>query len=395
MPLGDPEFKRDPQSHYARLRRDHPVASVRLPGRRRAWIVSRYDDVVNGLQDRRLVKDPRNVPGRGAQTPWTPGFLAPLTQNMLDLDGSDHRRLRDLVQPAFTRARIEAMEPRVHALVDSLIDRVENDRQMSLVEDFALPIPATIIAELIGAPVEDFPRFHRWSNAMVGADSSAFGRIKAIPSVLSFLRYMRNLIRKRRESPSDDLLSDLVRVELEGDQLSEDELIGMVFLLLVAGHETTVHLISGSVLALLERPDQGQQFLESDDRDRSVDELVRFTSPVELATERYAAETIHWHDATIAKGDLVLLSLASANHDPAQFDAPGELRLDRSPNRHVAFGRGLHFCLGAPLARLEAGIAITRLLARCPTLELAVDPADLRWRKSLTLRGLEELPLIW
>lgn len=396
FPLGRPEYKADPFRHYERLRDSNPVARVRLPDRRTAWLVIGYSNVLEGLREPRLVKDPSNVLAGRARAPWMPSFLRPLTKNMLDMDGADHRRLRDLVQPAFTPARITELNDRVQSLVDSLLDAVHRQGRMDVVRDFALPIPATIIAELLGAPVGDYPKFHRWSNAMVGADTSVVGRFVAIPPVVSFLRYMRRLVRRRRQAPRDDLLSILVGFERQGDRLSEDELVGMAFLLLVAGHETTVHLISLGVLALLDNPGEARRLAEGIvPGTEASDELARFTSPVELATERYAAESLSLGGVVIPAGDLVLLCLASANHDPSVFEEPDQLRLDRRPNRHLAFGRGIHFCLGAPLARLEAGLALATLFRRLPNLRLDVEPANLRWRSSLMLRGLHSLPVRW
>jgi cytochrome P450 PksS len=264
---------------------------------------------------------------------------------------------------------------------------------MDVIRDFALPLPTTVIAELLGVPVADRHKFHRWSNAMTRV-STTWQIIGAIPSAWAFLRYIRRIVKLRRADPKDDLISALAQAEEAGDKLNEDELFAMVFLLLVAGHETTVNLIGNSVLALLEHPDQMRK-LRSDSGllKTAVEELLRFISPVELATERYAREDIVIGGVTIPRGAIVYAVLGSANRDDRQFNDPDALDITRHPNPHLAFGLGPHYCLGAPLARLEAQIAIKTLLNRMPDLRLAVTRGALRWRSSLVLRGLESLPV--
>jgi cytochrome P450 len=250
-----------------------------------------------------------------------------------------------------------------------------------------------VIAELLGVPAEDHAKFHRWSNRLVSV-SSGRDMLQALPAALSFVRYLRKLVERRRADPQGDLITALIRAEEAGDKLSEDELLAMAFLLLVAGHETTVNLIASGTLALLEHPEQ----TESLRRDASlvkpaVEELLRYTSPVEMATERYARKDTEIKDTTIPRGGLVLAVLGSANRDERHFEDPDALDLARDPNRHLAFGRGgVHHCLGAPLARMEGQIALNALLRRFPGARLA--PEILRWRRGLFLRGLERLPLI-
>jgi cytochrome P450 PksS len=314
---------------------------------------------------------------------------------MLDLDEPDHARLRALVHRAFAPHLVERLRDRVQALADRLLGEAAGAGRLDLVAGYALPIPATVIADLLGVPPADQHRFHRWTQRMVSA-STPGDFLLALPSLYRLARYVRTLIAARRAAPRDDLLTALVRAEEAGDRLSPDELLGMAVLLLVAGHETTVNLIAGGALALLQHPDQ----LERLRRDPSllpaaVEELLRFTSPVELATERYAREPVEVAGATIPAGDLVLAVLGSANRDPRHFDRPDELDLARAPNRHLAFGQGAHYCLGAPLARLEGQIAFATLLRRLPHLRLAVPPGDLRWRRGLFLRGLQALPVTW
>ena len=286
------------------------------------------------------------------------------------------------------------MRGRIEALTHDLLDRVRGRDGMDLIRDYALPLPTTIIAEMLGIPEADRHGFHRWSNRIVASSSSATGRLMSIPTIWKFMRYIRKLIAARQAAPGDDLLSALVRAKEAGDALSAEELLAMVFLLLVAGHETTVNLIGNGALALMEHPDQMEKLRNNPSLLRTaVEEMLRFHSPVETATERYALTDVAVAGTTIPRGAVVLAAIASANRDERQFPNPDALDVTREPNRHLAFGLGIHFCLGASLARLEGQIAIRNLLDRAPSLRLAVAPGALRWRRGLVLRGLEALPV--
>jgi cytochrome P450 len=398
--LASPRFKANPHPFYARLRAEAPVWRTTLPDKRAAWLVTRYEDVGRVLKDGTFAKDRLNAmdPKQLTKTPWVPSFLKPLERNMLDLDDPDHARLRALVSKAFTPRLIERMRGRIVALCGDLLDAMERERWRKggaeLVADYALPLPATVIAELLGVPTEDHAKFHRWSNRLVSV-SSTRDMVRAVPAALAFVRYLRKLIEKRRADPRDDLVTELIRAEEAGDRLSEDELLAMAFLLLVAGHETTVNLISGSALALLERPEQADALRNDPSLAKpAVEELLRYTSPVEMATERYPREDVEIGGTTIPRGELVLAVLGSANRDERHFEDPNVLDLARDPNRHLAFGRGgVHHCLGAPLARMEGQIALSAFLKRFPEARLAVAPESLRWRRGVFLRGLERLPL--
>ncbi len=404
--LADPDFKANPYPFYARLRADAPVCPVTLPyasgvrvsGRHKqtAWLITRYDDVAMALKDERFAKDKSKVlsPGQAARQPWVPHMFKPLERNMLDLDPPDHTRLRAIVQKAFTPRLVEQLRERIQTLTDDLLDAVEGRGRMDLIRDYALPVPTTIIAQMLGVPAADRHRFHRWSSAIVSSTGSNWRMLKAIPSVMAFMRYIRRLVGSRRADPQDDLVSALVRAEEAGEQLSEDELLAMIFLLLVAGHETTVNLIGNGTLALLRHPEQMER-LRSDPTliKSAVEELLRYDGPLETATERYASEDVTLAGVTIPRGEMVAVVLASANRDERQFKNPDVLDITREPNRHLAFGFGIHFCLGAPLARLEGQIAINTLLRRAPGLRLAAAPGALRWRRGLMLRGLEALPV--
>jgi cytochrome P450 len=392
--LASPRFKADPHPFYARLRAESRVfrTTVRLPMRKPAWLITRYDDVVAVLKDPRFVKDPTRAGKVGLM--WIPGPLRPMTRNMLDLDPPDHTRLRSLVQKAFTPRLVEQLRGRIAELCEGFLAPAIVSGRIELVSGYALPLPMAIITELLGIPNADRRRFHAWSSRMVSV-SQPRDVLLALPAAWMFLRYLRRLVAWRRTRPGDDLLSALLQAEEAGDRLSADELLAMAVLLLIAGHETTVNLIASGTLALLDHPDQLER-LRSDPTliGTAVDELLRYVTPLEIASERYAAEDVELHGQTIPHGDVVLAVLGSANRDATQFVSPDKLDVGRSPNHHLAFGQGVHYCLGAPLARLETQIALNTLLRRVPDVRLAVPAAQLRWRRGLFLRGLERLPLL-
>lgn len=394
--LASPRFKANPFPYFARLRSETPIARVTLPTRESVWLITRYDDVAAVLKDERFVKNTANAmtPEEAARQPWFRKAFQALKRNLLDLDPPEHTRLRALVQKAFTPRLVEEMRPRIQQLTDELLDKVQMRGSMDLIAEYALPVPTTIIAEMLGIPVEDRHKFHRWSNALTSAASSTWGLVRAVPNVLFFMRYLRKVIKQRRADPRDDLISELTRVEEAGEHMSEDELLAMVFLLLVAGHETTVNLIGNGMLALFENPEQLERLRKEPALIRpAVEELLRYSNPVDMATERYARENVTINGTTIRRGEMLYPVILSANRDERQFPNADRLDITREPNRHLSFGQGAHFCLGASLARLEAQVAINTLLRRLPDLRLAVPPEAIRWRRGLVLRGLEALPV--
>jgi len=394
------EFKADPFPYYRRMREVAPVHRVKLPDGKPAWLVTRYDDVVQVLTDERLSKDPFRVLSKEqlASSPRLEKILGPLlmplARHMLNRDPPDHTRLRTLVQQAFSPRLVDRMRGRIQTLSDELLDRAVRRGRMDLIADYALPIPTTVIAEMLGVPVADRHKFHRWSSAMLAAGATRFGLLRAMPSAMLFMRYIRRFIKIRRADLRDDLISALITAKEANERLDDDELLSMILLLIVAGHETTVNLIASGMLALLQHPDQLDRLRNEPTLIKpAVEELLRFTAPVETATERFAREDLELAGVKIAQGDLVLAAIASANRDESQFLDADRLDITREPNRHVAFGLGIHFCLGASLARLEGQTAINALLARTRDLRLAVDPTKLRWRSGLVLRGLKALPV--
>ena len=389
------EFKADPFPFFARLRASEPVYRTTLPDKTVVWLLSRYDDVTALLRDERFTKNRRSAltEEQLRKLPWTPPMFRPLERNMLDLDPPDHTRLRSLVHKAFTPTLVAQIRSRTQTVADELLDRVLSTGKMDLIKDFALPLPMTIITEILGVPKKDHDKFHKWSQAVVSLTSPS-PTLRVIPSVWRFIRYLRQFFKLRRRDPQDDLVSALIEAEEAGDKLNEDELLAMVFLLLIAGHETTVNLIGNGTLALIENPNEMRKLLSELSLVKpAVEELLRYTSPVFTTTERYAREDTMIHDITIRRGEMALGVIGSANRDENVFENPNELQITRDPNRHLSFGQGIHFCLGAPLARMEAQIAFTTLLQRAPDLRLTVPAHSLRWRPSIFLRGLAALPV--
>ena len=386
----DPEFLADPYPTYHRLRAEDPVHHSPLG----FWVLTRYEDVSSVLRDPRFVKEPLAalVAARfGAEVPRGVGL------SMLDRDPPDHTRLRSLVSTAFTPRVVEGLRPRIQQIVDDLVTRAEAAGGMDVIEEFAYPIPVNVICEMLGVPVADHERFRGWSLDIArGLDSIWLPPDSEIPRRSAASRhaisdYFRGLIAQRRASPRNDLLSALIAAEAAGDKLSEEELVATCILLLIAGHETTVNLIGNGMLALLRHPAELRRLRESPGLITSaVEELLRYDGPVQR-TARVASADATIGGRTIAKGDMVMPFIAAADRDPAQFPEPDRLDLSRSDNRHIAFGWGIHFCLGAPLARIEGQIAIDALVRRLPGLELATHEPE--YRQSLTLRGLKTLPV--
>jgi cytochrome P450 len=390
------EFKADSDPFYAQLRREAPVYRTVLPDKQVAWIVTRYDDVAMVLKDERFSKQFKTFfeANPNLKPLWIPKVLLPLMRHMLHSDPPDHTRLRALVQQAFKPTFIERLRLRIRELSDELLTAVGKQPSLDLISRFALPIPATIIAEMLGVPVEDRHKFHTCSGRMMALGGLKFRLLRALPAAWQFTRYLRRLIKSKRAATQDDLLTALVLAEQDGQKLNEDELVAMIFLLLIAGHETTVNLIGNGMLALLDHSDQMQRLRREPELMRSaVEEMLRFTSPVETGTERYAKEDVTISSVTIPRGSLVLAAIASANRDGQHFNNPDEFDIGREPNKYLAFGLGPHYCLGAPLARLEAQIAFTALLERTSEIRLAVTRDKLRWNRGLILRGLQSLPL--
>jgi cytochrome P450 PksS len=397
--IGSAAFKADPLPGCARLRAAAPVVRVPVPfAEGHAYLVTRYEEAAAVLRDERFVKDVRSARAPGdLRLPWAPRSLKPLQHSMLDTDGAEHRRLRRLVQDPFAPRYIAQLEPRVEALAAELLDRLADTAGPDLVAGYALPLPLTVIAEIMGVEDRDRMRFRRWVSTLLGARPSTRPTLRMLlklPDVLAMMRFLRRLIADRRATPRDDLISRLAAPDEQGDRLSDDELVAMVFILLIAGYETTVNLIATGTLLLLRNPDQLVRLREDPALiGHAVEELLRLATPVDHASERYAREDVEIGGVTVPRGSLVLVGVMSANTDGDHFACADRLDLGRAENRHLSFGLGPHYCLGAPLARLEGRIAIGTLVRRFPDLRLAVPPGQLRWRSGLLLRGLVSLPV--
>ncbi|MEV6488349.1 cytochrome P450 [Actinoplanes sp. NPDC051633] len=379
--LTDPAFRADPHPVYAQWRRTGPVRLARLPNGLDAWLVTRYDDARKALADPRLSKAVHAVPGGSVN--------AAVSHHMLAVDPPDHTRLRRLVSATFTARRIEALRPRIEQITDELLDGMAGREQVDLIDAFAFPLPIQVICELLGIPSDDRDDFRAWSNVLVNGAQFDKERPGALTAMIA---YIKALIAQRRETPGDDLLSGLIGVRDQEDRLTEDELSSMVFLLLIAGHETTVNLIGNGAHVLLTDRSRWER-LRADPGllPSAIEEFLRFEGPVETSTFRIATEPLEIGGTTVPAGAVVLVVLLSANRDEQRFPGADDVVLDRSQNPHLAFGHGIHYCLGAPLARLEAQVAFTKLMDRFPDLRPA--GADLSWRPGILIRGLSSLPV--
>jgi cytochrome P450 len=388
--LGDDYFQ-DPYAVHERLRARRPVSKVIMPGGMPAWLITGYAETRAALADPRLCKSP---PG------WRPdpgSVFAFLDAHMLNSDPPDHGRLRRLVSKAFTPRRVEQLRPRITAIAGTFLDAMPARGEVDLLASFAFPLPITVICELMGVPAADRDDFRVWSASIVSSTvpPEVFG-----VHATAMVRYFRDLLAAKRREPADDLLSALIAAREQGegaaagDRLTENELVSMAFLLLVAGHETTVNLIGSGMLDLLLNPSELDRLRVDPTRvGGAVEELLRRASPVNVATPRFATEVIELGGAAIGPGEVVLVALSGANHDPARYPDPHRLDIGRDTSGHMAFGHGIHYCLGAPLARLEAEIAFGALLGRFASIRLAVPAGSLRWRPSALIHGLEALPV--
>jgi cytochrome P450 len=393
-PIWSDETRRDPHALYARLRAEAPIYKAIGPvSGNTFWFFTRYEDCVALLKDQHFIKDADKIMTEAQWAFFSPSnpAEAALNRHMLNLDPPDHTRLRSLVHKAFTPRMIENLQGRVEAISAELLDGIEQAglRQFDLIEQYSYPLPVIVIAELLGIPKDDQDRFRRWTKALL------FGQGDPAQAALEAVAYFNSIFDLRRADPRDDLISGLLAVEEAGDKLDHQELLSMIFLLLVAGHETTVNLITTGMLTLMQHPQQMEQLTAEPARIKTaVEEMLRFHGPVENTLTRWSAGDTDFKGNRIQHGDMVLASLMSANRDEAAFENADTFDIARDPNRHIAFGGGIHYCLGAPLARLEGSVAINALLKRLPGLKLAVPPASLKWNDQITLRGLQALPVV-
>jgi len=392
------DYFRNPAAAIAKLQSAGPVVEVRFPILGRIWTTTTEEMADRVLKDSgtfSMRRDDGNIAGVRW---WMPGIVRTLANHMLSMDEPDHRRLRDIVDEAFRRRAILEMEPRILAIADELADELfAQGIPADLVEGYARQLPLAVICELLGLPFADRVKFTAWAGGFTRF-TGTIGFISMIPKiVVSFYamrRYLERQLEVARESGGEGLIAELVRVEKNGGQISRNEMVSMVFLLLFAGHETTTHLISGSVHELLKNPGL-REWLEEDwsRANLAVEEFLRFLSPVQFTKPRYVRRELELGGIRLKKGEQIIAMLVAANLDPQANAHPEKLDLERRPNRHIAFGTGIHFCLGHQLARIEGICALKALFRRWPKLQLAVDESQIKWRRRPGLRAIEHLPV--
>ncbi|WP_073838779.1 cytochrome P450 family protein [Micromonospora sp. CB01531] len=381
--LTDPDTRTD-------LQKQGPVHRATLPNGMPVWLVVGYDEAVAALNDDNL--STALATGGLDGGALSPDMRDALLKSLTNSDQPDHTRLRRLVSKAFTARRVEAMRPWISRLTDELIDGFAQHDQVDLMAEFAAPLPILVITELLGIPEADRPQVRAWSRTIISRLGMPDFPVRA---ATEFVEYLRDLIAQRRDDPDEGLISALIRARDENDALSANELTATIFLMIVAGHDTTLSLIGNGVYLLMQKPDRAAQ-LRADPSllPAAIEEFLRLESPVPVANFRAAVNSFDIGGTRISAGDLVVISLQAANRNDSQFSDPSRFDLARTKGRHLAFGHGIHFCLGAPLARLEGELAIGTLLKRFPDLRLAVPAAELTWSQAPFIHRLDKLPLL-
>jgi len=387
-------YFRNPAAEIAKLRSAGPVVEVQFPMIGKVWTTTTQDLADRVLKDSETFTIRTGIGGVAGLQWWMPRILWTLANHMLSMDEPDHRRLRDIVDEAFRRRAVLEMEPRILAIADEFASELFADGSPAdLVDRYARTLPLSVICELLGLPFADRPKFTAWASGFTRF-TGTIGLLSLVPNILAMRRYLEGQLEAVRAKGGTGLIAELVRVEKEGGQISRDEMVAMVFLLLFAGHETTTHLISGSVYELLRNPGL-RDWLEEDwsRAGVAVEEFLRFISVVQFTKPRFVRKDIAFGSVQLKKGDKIMPMLAAANFDPQANPHPEKLDLARKPNRHLAFGTGIHFCLGHQLARLEGICALKSLFRRWPKLELAVDESQIKWRRRPGLKAVEHLPV--
>lgn len=387
-------YFRNPAASLERLRDEGPVVEVNFPIVGRVWTTTTQalaDRVLKDSDTFTLRKEDGEVAGMRW---WMPGIVKTFATNMLSMDEPDHKRLRDIVDEAFRRRAVLGMEPHIEATAAQLADELFADGSPAdLVQRYARQLPLSVICELLGLPLADRPKFSAWARGLSNL-TGAIGFLLAMPGAIAMRRYIEGHVETVRRHGGEGLIAEIVRVEKEGGRISQDEIVSMVFLLLFAGHETTTHLISGSVHELLKNPGLRDWLAEDWRRaDLAVEEFLRFLTPVQFTKPRYVRRDVDLGGVIVRRGARVMPMLAAANMDPAANPHPERLELDRKPNRHIAFGTGIHFCLGHQLARIEGKCALRALFQRWPNLALAVPESGIVWRRRPGMKALDRLPV--
>jgi cytochrome P450 PksS len=400
--LSDPVMFENPFPRYAELRREAPVSRVLHQETRKveAFMLTRYEDVLTLHSDARFSSDPFRGRRGAVVRRMLPRMFRLLVDSMVFKDDPEHKRLRGLVNKAFTPKMVQRMAGDVQAIADQLLDGLAKQAAttgtVDLVRDLAVPLPLAVIAEMLGVDARDREDFHDAVERMTqdASGGNVVAVLRMVPTGRRMVKLFDRLAAQRRVEPDDRLITALVRANDDGDVLSEHEIIAMIFLLLLAGHDTTSNLIGSSVLTLIEHPDELHRLRRDPAMiDTAVEELLRYTTPVPCGATRTLLDDVEIAGTTLPKGASVLGMIISANRDDAVFDDPDRLDLSRQPNRHLSFAFGSHFCLGNQLARMEARIALSGLLERFDRIELAVPRSSLQWKPTQSLRGLRSLPL--
>jgi cytochrome P450 len=392
--LSSQAYFRNPAAEIAKLRAAGAVIEVRFPIVGTVWTTTTQELADRVLKDDAtftLRRDDGSVAGFRW---WMPGILRALANNMLAADEPDHRRLRDVVDEAFRRRAVLDLEPRILALAEELADGLfADEKPADLVARYARVLPLSVICELLGLPAADRPKFTAWASGFTRF-TGPLGFFAAIPRVFALKRYLERRLDAVRRSGGEGLIAELVRIERDGGRIDRDEMVSTLFLLLFAGHETTTHLISGAAFELLQNPGLRDWLAEDWSRlGLAVEEFLRFVSPVQFTKPRHVRRDVELGGVRLRKGDRIMPMLAAANLDPQANADPERLDLARRPNRHIAFGTGIHFCLGHQLARIEAACALKALFRRWPTLALAAEAREIRWRERPGMRAIERLPV--
>lgn len=389
------DYLRNPAAGISKLRASGPVVEIRFPIIGKVWITTTQELAGRVLKDGDTFTLRKNGGPVAGLRWWMPGIFRTLANNMLTMDEPDHTRLREIVDEAFRRRAILDMEPLIRAIADELAGALfAEGSPADLVDRYARKVPLSVICELLGLPQSDRPKFMAWTNSFTRL-TGPIGFLRLIPALAAMKRYLAKRLIAAREQGGAGLIAELVRVEKAGGRISPDEMVAMVFLLLGAGTETTTHLISGSVYELIRNP-RLRDWLE-DDWSRvnlAVEEFLRFISPVQFSKPRFFRKDVDFDGVHLKKGEKIMAMLAAANMDPEANEHPERLDLDRRPNRHLAFGTGIHFCLGYQLARVEGKCALQALFTRWPKLDLAVADSQIRWRERPGLRAIANLPVV-
>ncbi|WP_119391827.1 cytochrome P450 [Taklimakanibacter lacteus] len=387
------DYFRNPAAGIEKLRASGPVVAARFPIIGPVWITTTHELANRVLKDSETFTLRRNGRVAGLRW-WMPGLIRAVADNMLMMDEPDHTRLRSIVDEAFRRRAILAMEPRIAAIADELAAKLfDHGSPADIVESYARRLPLSVICELLGLPEADRPKFMAWTGRFTRL-TGIFGLLGLFPALAAMRRYLAARLEAARETGGEGLIAELVRVEKEGGRISSREMVAMVFLLLGAGTETTTHLISGSVYEVTRNP-QLRDWLEEDwtRAGLAIEEFLRFVSPVQFSKPRHVRRDVDLDGVRVEKGERIMVMLAAANMDAQVFERPGVLELERRPNPHIAFGTGIHFCLGHQLARIEGRCALQALFKRWPRLELAVPEAEIRWRPRPGLKAIASLPV--